>query len=94
VLFLAGLEIASMRPNFINGMKTRGHLRASKEVHYKKQALAYLKEQAKLLKAKAEELRKEKANREYLCKRVYMDFHAWKIRMISCRTENVAQTQR
>jgi hypothetical protein len=54
-----------MRPNFIPGMKTRGHLRANKDEHFRKQAVEYLRQQAKELKERREKLQREKANLEY-----------------------------
>ena len=59
------LGLVDMRPNFILGMKTRGHLRANKDEHFRKQAAEYLKQQAKELREKRALAQREKANREY-----------------------------
>jgi hypothetical protein len=54
-----------MRPNFIQGMKTRGHLRANKDAHFKQKASEYLKQVAKELKEQREVAKRERANQPY-----------------------------
>ena len=55
-----------MKPNLIPGMRTRGIKRASKTEHLKKQDRSFYKEQAAVKKAKLEEARRIKANKEYM----------------------------